>query len=59
MSKSETAITEAAAAAAAVASSDLQIILPFADFNDDLEMRLGRANGNIFHRIPGLSLIHI
>lgn len=32
----------------------IQVILPLEDFAEDLEKRLGRANGNIYHRRPGI-----
>ena len=36
----------------------LQVILPLEEFAEDLDMRLGRANGNIFHRRPGVEGVH-
>ena len=36
----------------------LQVILPLEEFAEDLDMRLGRANGNIFHRRPGVDGVH-
>lgn len=38
--------------------SDLQVVLPFEDFEEDLDLRLGRANGNIYHRRPGVEGSH-
>ena len=35
-----------------------QVILPMEDFQDDVELRLGRANGNIYHRHQGIEGIH-
>ena len=35
-----------------------QVILPMEDFQDDVELRLGRANGNIYHRQQGIEGIH-
>ena len=34
------------------------VVLPIDDFAHDLEYKLGRANGNIFHRIPGVEGLH-
>jgi hypothetical protein len=39
-------------------SSSIQVILPLEDFAEDLEQRLGRANGNIYHRRPGIEGVH-
>jgi hypothetical protein len=36
----------------------IQVILPVEEFAEDLDNRLGRANGNIFHRRPGIEGIH-
>lgn len=38
--------------------SGLQVNLPYEEFEEDLEQRLGRANGNIFHRRPGIEGVH-
>lgn len=38
--------------------SEVQIILPMEEFAEDLDLRLGRANGNIFHRRPGVEGVH-
>lgn len=38
--------------------SDLQVVLPMEDFEEDLDLRLGRANGNIYHRRPGVEGAH-
>jgi hypothetical protein len=32
--------------------------LPFEDFASDAENNLGRANGNVFQRLPGVEGIH-
>jgi hypothetical protein len=37
---------------------NLQVILPLEDFAEDLEQRLGRANGNIYVRRPGIDGVH-
>lgn len=34
------------------------IILPYEEFAHDLEVKLGRANGNIFVRKPGVEGLH-
>ena len=39
-------------------SSHLQVVLPPDEFAEDLDIRLGRANGNIFHRRPGVEGVH-
>jgi hypothetical protein len=36
----------------------LQVVLPLETFAEDLHMRLGRANGNIYHRTPGKPGVH-
>ena len=36
----------------------LQVILPPEEFAEDLDLRLGRANGNIYHRKPGVEGVH-
>jgi hypothetical protein len=36
----------------------IQVILPHEEFHDDLETRLGRANGNIYHRQEGIEGVH-
>jgi hypothetical protein len=36
----------------------IQVILPVEEFADDLDNRLGRANGNIFHRREGIEGVH-
>jgi hypothetical protein len=38
--------------------SEVQVILPMEEFAEDLDLRLGRANGNIFHRRPGVEGVH-
>ncbi|CAJ1950860.1 unnamed protein product [Cylindrotheca closterium] len=38
--------------------NEVQVILPMEEFSDDLELRLGRANGNIYHRRPGVEGVH-
>jgi len=38
--------------------NELNVILPMEEFAEDLELRLGRANGNIYHRRPGVEGIH-
>lgn len=40
------------------AGAEVQVILPQEDFHEDLENRLGRANGNIYHRREGIEGIH-
>jgi hypothetical protein len=39
-------------------NNTIQVILPLEDFAEDLEQRLGRANGNIYHRRPGIEGVH-
>ncbi|KAL3908386.1 MAG: hypothetical protein SGARI_003085, partial [Bacillariaceae sp.] len=39
-------------------ADDIQVILPLEDFAEDLEQRLGRANGNIFVRREGVKDVH-
>lgn len=34
------------------------VIVPHSEFSEDLELRLGRANGNVFHRKPGVEGVH-
>jgi hypothetical protein len=36
----------------------VQVILPLEEFAEDLDCRLGRANGNIFHRRAGIENVH-
>jgi hypothetical protein len=36
----------------------VQVILPLEEFAEDLDCRLGRANGNIFHRRDGIENVH-
>jgi hypothetical protein len=36
----------------------LQVILPPEEFAEDLDIRLGRANGNIYHRKAGVEGVH-
>eukprot|EP00531_Pseudo-nitzschia_arenysensis_P018193 CAMPEP_0116154634 /NCGR_PEP_ID=MMETSP0329-20121206/21885_1 /TAXON_ID=697910 /ORGANISM="Pseudo-nitzschia arenysensis, Strain B593" /LENGTH=583 /DNA_ID=CAMNT_0003651627 /DNA_START=96 /DNA_END=1847 /DNA_ORIENTATION=- len=36
----------------------VQVILPLEEFADDLDLRLGRANGNIYQRRPGIDGVH-
>lgn len=36
----------------------LQVIVPLEEFAEDLELRLGRANGNIYHRREGIEGLH-
>ncbi|KAL3931850.1 MAG: hypothetical protein SGBAC_011119 [Bacillariaceae sp.] len=38
--------------------NEVQVILPMEEFAEDLELRLGRANGNIYHRRPGVEGVH-
>jgi hypothetical protein len=40
------------------ASAGMQVILPLEEFAEDLDLRLGRANGNIYHRRPGVEGVH-
>lgn len=42
----------------AAAAVGIQVILSPDEFADDLENRLGRANGNILHRRPGVEGVH-
>mmetsp|Transcript_12398 Transcript_12398/g.14213 ORF Transcript_12398/g.14213 Transcript_12398/m.14213 type:complete len:90 (-) Transcript_12398:2143-2412(-) len=35
-----------------------QVILPLEEFAEDLDLRLGRANGNVFQRRPGVEGCH-
>jgi len=39
-------------------SNNSSVIVPPEEFAEDLDLRLGRANGNIFHRKPGVDGIH-
>ncbi|KAG7363799.1 hypothetical protein IV203_027160 [Nitzschia inconspicua] len=39
-------------------NDNVQVILPLEDFAEDLEKRLGRANGNIYHRRSGIPGVH-
>mmetsp|Transcript_4227 Transcript_4227/g.4906 ORF Transcript_4227/g.4906 Transcript_4227/m.4906 type:complete len:405 (-) Transcript_4227:91-1305(-) len=39
-------------------SNNSSVIIPPEEFAEDLELRLGRANGNIFHRKPGVEGVH-
>jgi hypothetical protein len=41
-----------------VSTPVVQVVLPLEDFAEDLDLRLGRANGNIFHRRPGVEGLH-
>lgn len=34
------------------------VVLPIEEFAHDLEYKLGRANGNVFHRNPGVEGLH-
>jgi hypothetical protein len=34
------------------------VILPIEEFAHDLEVKLGRANGNVHHRRPGVEGLH-
>ncbi|CAB9509856.1 expressed unknown protein [Seminavis robusta] len=36
----------------------IQVVLPPEEYQEDLDLRLGRANGNIYHRKPGLEGVH-
>jgi hypothetical protein len=36
----------------------VQVMLSPEEYAEDLDLRLGRANGNIYHRIPGLDGVH-
>lgn len=36
----------------------VQVVLPEAEFEQEVEERLGRANGNIYHRRPGIEGLH-
>jgi len=38
--------------------SNVQVHLPLEEFAEDLDLRLGRANGNIYQRKPGVDGIH-
>lgn len=37
---------------------DLQVLISLDEFADDLDLRLGRANGNIYHRREGIEGVH-
>lgn len=39
-------------------SNVTQVILPLEEFAEDLDLRLGRANGNVFQRRPGIEGSH-
>lgn len=39
-------------------STSLSVILPPEEFAEDLDRRLGRANGNIYQRKPGIPNVH-
>mmetsp|Transcript_31769 Transcript_31769/g.46855 ORF Transcript_31769/g.46855 Transcript_31769/m.46855 type:complete len:384 (+) Transcript_31769:322-1473(+) len=39
-------------------TTDSCVIVPHSEFAEDLELRLGRANGNVFHRKPGVEGVH-
>mmetsp|Transcript_128512 Transcript_128512/g.371881 ORF Transcript_128512/g.371881 Transcript_128512/m.371881 type:complete len:371 (-) Transcript_128512:148-1260(-) len=39
-------------------SSGVQVIITPEEFQEDLEMRLGRANGNVYHRREGIEGVH-
>ena len=36
----------------------VQVVLPYEEFAEDLDLRLGRANGNIYQRKPGVEGVH-
>jgi hypothetical protein len=42
----------------AAPSAGVQIVVPLEEFAEDLDLRLGRANGNIYHRRPGVEGLH-
>eukprot|EP00934_Nitzschia_sp_Nitz4_P000365 Nitzschia sp. Nitz4//scaffold62_size106224//5271//6680//NITZ4_004338-RA/size106224-processed-gene-0.23-mRNA-1//1//CDS//3329555802//365//frame0 len=37
---------------------ELQVVISLDEFADDLDLRLGRANGNIYHRRAGVEGVH-
>lgn len=39
-------------------NSDVQVIIPIEEFAEDLDLRLGRANGNVYHRREGVEGVH-
>ena len=39
-------------------ASGIQVVLPLEEFAEDLDLRLGRANGNIYQRKPGIEGVH-
>ncbi len=41
-----------------IPEGELTIILPLEEFANDLEVKLGRANGNIYIRRPGVDGLH-
>mmetsp|Transcript_24209 Transcript_24209/g.57270 ORF Transcript_24209/g.57270 Transcript_24209/m.57270 type:complete len:681 (+) Transcript_24209:580-2622(+) len=41
-----------------VEDGPLQVVLPLETFAEDLHMKLGRANGNIYHRTKGKDGVH-
>jgi hypothetical protein len=45
---------EIGAPESAEGGSGSQVVLPLEEFAEDLDLRLGRANGNIYHRRPGV-----
>lgn len=38
--------------------SEVQVVVPLEEFAEDLELRLGRANGNVYHRREGVEGVH-
>jgi len=41
-----------------VAPPKIQVVVPLEEFAEDLDLRLGRANGNIYQRKPGVEGAH-
>ena len=39
-------------------SDDVQVVVPLEEFAEDLDLRLGRANGNVYHRREGIEGAH-
>ena len=39
-------------------SESESVLVDFNEFLEDVELRLGRANGNMFHRKDGIEAVH-
>jgi hypothetical protein len=46
------------AAVLTLSSSPASVHVPLEEFAEDLDLRLGRANGNVYHRKPGVEGVH-